>query len=1216
MNDQVDPTEGPDDIEPTLPLDRAEQQLPTLDLGLRSDSNSSSATPGKNAPQNRTTGGLVAGAVLGNYELIRPVGEGAQGQVWEGRNRIADRPVALKFLSRKLAKDRRAITSMRTEAAVLFDLTHEAIVRLMNIEQVGEHAFLVMEFLGGPSLAGVINQRKRATGKGLYPEECLWLLQQLAPALDYARKQQVTHRDIKPGNMMLTRPIEPGGSLLDYRGRAKLCDFGIAFVSVGKVDADRKFAPTGTPPFMAPEVLRGELPTPAADMYSLGATLYALSKGKPPYKGTLTELRTKFSQGPPEPLESGNRSFDAAIARALSHDPEKRHSSVDDLLYQASGRRIGQRAERRTRQNLAAVASAGLIAAFALAFVAWRFSQEATEAELLSPGPTETLTASDTLEVRFLIDNADVDTVQVGWSGLANEVSPQSIRRGADGEFRTQLPFPDEGKFTLLIESDGITWAAQDVTYDAALRVGSHPISQIDPGWVMAGSEVTFRFDRDEETITVRNRTGGKNELLPLQFIGREAHVTMPVEPRPGGTRWQATYDFQILDEARNTETFQIEVDVYDRIGVLEEYTSSFPLSGKELHPWDQEQARRDLEDWMAAVAAEPLLNSQDKSDIILRGDERGRLIAALTEQIRTRPDPELILESPDDPSSGATLEHTGGKYRLYTRDDLVTIHGRVLHSRDSTLQLRSESQGSVSFESISREASSFAVQLTADRRSSSTFLFEHQDLPSKVYLEVTHDSTAPSIGLAQPILAPQSQDSFRIHIQAADSDSGVIEVLVGDVVLVENEGPANTWTGTLPLVQEGLNRFAAEARDRAGNRARLQINIERDTLSPRHLIPEPIERASVATGQTESLRFVFDEPIAHASGNWKVLDAGGEQLSAGSIDPEAISKDGTTVHIALTIPDERADTLTVELTGVDSAGNEGVGSVTWPIRFDPWGSAPAFLADANEILTQDELIRILPSSLATSPYVVFADGRRFPRALRHRATGIEFVIVPPGNFELGDKSEKPGLSFPPRQVHMSAYYIARTEVSGSQFMRGKRFARYEDRGFEDSYLPIKVDWRDARLWCNSSGFDLPTEAQWEYAASGPKNNAYPWGPAFDGDLVNHGPPGVSGKRSSLVEVDAPAYRSGASWCGAVQMSGNIIELCRDVIDLSSIEDGSVDPIGVVDTGENVQRTVRGGSHYTRAAQANELETSFRKRTPKVSGQPQVGFRPILKLTR
>ncbi|MCP3920007.1 MAG: SUMF1/EgtB/PvdO family nonheme iron enzyme [bacterium] len=307
--------------------------------------------------------GLTPRMRLGQFELIEELGRGGMGVVWRARDLMLGEEVALKFLPHVLAADRLSMLRLRREAKVLLSLTHLHIVRLRTVAVKHGLTFLVEECLDGPTLDHLAQDRIEAGERGLTPEEAVWILSEIAPALDYAHGEGVTHRDLKPSNLMLDAP--PGDELGAGGERAKLTDFGLAFVATSALTQISGYRPSGTLPFMAPEVLIGRKPTPAADLYSLGATLYALVAGRPPF--THGDVATQVLHRRPDPLESGDGQLDAAVAAAMAKNPAERPATAGDLLAIATGEAHAPRKPRRVAALVAAVAALALVT-LAIAF--------------------------------------------------------------------------------------------------------------------------------------------------------------------------------------------------------------------------------------------------------------------------------------------------------------------------------------------------------------------------------------------------------------------------------------------------------------------------------------------------------------------------------------------------------------------------------------------------------------------------------------------------------------------------------------------------------------------------------------------------------------------------------------------------------------------------------------------------------------------------------
>ncbi|MFT5494474.1 MAG: putative delta-60 repeat protein [Limisphaerales bacterium] len=186
--------------------------------------------------------------------------------------------VALKFLPPEIAGDAAALDELRRETRKSRQLTHQHIVRIHDLfEAEGEAPFISMEYVEGPNLSEL---RVRAEGGVLTWEFLEPLVRQLCDALNYAHGEGVIHRDLKPGNVML-----------DSRGRVKLADFGIAAQAADSASrVSLKNLSSGTVTHMSPQQMNGELPQVTDDIYSLGATLYELLSGNPPfYSGDIVQ---------------------------------------------------------------------------------------------------------------------------------------------------------------------------------------------------------------------------------------------------------------------------------------------------------------------------------------------------------------------------------------------------------------------------------------------------------------------------------------------------------------------------------------------------------------------------------------------------------------------------------------------------------------------------------------------------------------------------------------------------------------------------------------------------------------------------------------------------------------------------------------------------------------------------------------------------------------
>ena len=202
------------------------------------------------------------------YLLEEPLGQGGMGVVWRGRDRETGAPCAIKVLRPEFAADPAAVTRFVRERTALIRFRHPNVVTLREMIVEGDVMALVMDLVTG----GDLDAYRRDSGGTLPPGDALAVTAQICDALAAAHAAGIVHRDLKPANVLLDA------------GQVKLADFGIARI-VDESPATTTGTIIGTIGYMAPEVIRGEEPGPACDVYAAGITLYALLTGAPPFTG-------------------------------------------------------------------------------------------------------------------------------------------------------------------------------------------------------------------------------------------------------------------------------------------------------------------------------------------------------------------------------------------------------------------------------------------------------------------------------------------------------------------------------------------------------------------------------------------------------------------------------------------------------------------------------------------------------------------------------------------------------------------------------------------------------------------------------------------------------------------------------------------------------------------------------------------------------------------
>src|SRR5438270_2853796 len=263
---------------------------------------------------------IVAETILaGRYRLVRLIDRGGMAEVWEGRDEILDRPVAIKVLHPSLAGDGQFHERFRLEAVAAARLAHPNIVATFDTGLDDGVAYIVMELVAGRTLRQMLHD------EGALPvPKAVAIAAAVADALHYAHQAGIVHRDVKPGNI-----------LVGDDGRVKVADFGIAKAAT---DRDLTEAGTllGTAKYLAPEQLAGLRQDRRSDVYGLGVVLYEMLSGRPPFTGD-TDMAVAFQHAHAEPMKLRqrrpeiSRRLEGVVLKAMAKAPEQRFATAVDL---------------------------------------------------------------------------------------------------------------------------------------------------------------------------------------------------------------------------------------------------------------------------------------------------------------------------------------------------------------------------------------------------------------------------------------------------------------------------------------------------------------------------------------------------------------------------------------------------------------------------------------------------------------------------------------------------------------------------------------------------------------------------------------------------------------------------------------------------------------------------------------------------------------------
>ena len=261
----------------------------------------------------------MTGRTIGIYRIVRELGTGAMGAVYEGIDVMVERQVAIKMLRAEIARQPDLIERFRVEAVTLAKLNHPCTATLYNFFREGEDYYMVMEFVPGRTLEAIIRESGR-----LAPSRAVDILRQALEGMAHAHKMGVLHRDIKPANIMITGD-----------GRVKVTDFGIARV-LGTARMTREGRIIGTLEYIAPERIRGEEADIRSDLYSAGIVLYEALTGRLPFISDTDFglMQAHLQQAPPPLAEAGVNGpadIEAVLRKALAKSPADRFATAEEF---------------------------------------------------------------------------------------------------------------------------------------------------------------------------------------------------------------------------------------------------------------------------------------------------------------------------------------------------------------------------------------------------------------------------------------------------------------------------------------------------------------------------------------------------------------------------------------------------------------------------------------------------------------------------------------------------------------------------------------------------------------------------------------------------------------------------------------------------------------------------------------------------------------------
>ncbi len=459
----------------------------------------------------------MIGQTISHYKITEKLGEGGMGVVYKAQDTKLDRPVALKFLAPHLLRDEEGRKRFEREAKAAAKLDHPNICTVYEIDEVDGRTFIVMAFLEGRPLSEQIQEGP------LKLPEALSIAIQMAEGLEAAHAKGITHRDIKPDNVMLM-----SGS----RGLVKLMDFGLAQLA-GSSKFTREGTTLGTVNYMSPEQAEGAPTGQATDIWSLGVVLYEMVAGQRPFRGDFdraivysimnepAELLTAVRTGVPKELER-------VVNKYLAKKPEQRYHHIDELLgdLQAVRQELEPQPSRvatkpaAAKRTSPALIGAGVVVLLAVLGLGWWFgrsSEPSVEGPPLTSVPFTSLAGMES-QPAFSPNGEDVAFV---WNGA---------------------------------QQDNYNIYVKRLGSESPLRLTTHPDADFSPTWSPDGREIAFarRSANHKEVIVVPALGGPERKLADFEGF--------PFRPRVRGVlAWSPDGKFlAVLDRVSLREPWGI----------------------------------------------------------------------------------------------------------------------------------------------------------------------------------------------------------------------------------------------------------------------------------------------------------------------------------------------------------------------------------------------------------------------------------------------------------------------------------------------------------------------------------------------------------------------------------------------------------------------------------------------------------------------------------
>jgi hypothetical protein len=483
----------------------------------------------------------VIGTQLGSYEILEEIGRGGMGRVYKALQPSLNRVVAVKVLLPQLAADETFVTRFMREARSIATLEHPGIVTIYDVGESEGTYYFAMQLLDGKPLDDILDE-----GKPLPVEQAVNITRQMARALKYAHANGILHRDVKPGNIIVT---ESGGAVLT--------DFGIA-----QAASDTRLTKTGTsigsPEYMAPEQIEGKPLDLRADLYSLGIVFFQMLTGEVPYKGD--SAVSIVYQHVKAPVPSARElvpwipeSIDTIARTMMAKDPDERYPSADALLAALDDEAAGPVAKAKKPKTGGGARWAWAAAAAAVLALAGFLFLGPVEFPWEEPAPSAERVTADSAPEEEEADEPAAPEPEAEEPTVAETPEP-----AVDAVATTAETVPEEPATPSPPEPVPI--AITSAPAGATVVLDGTPLETPTPARVELLSETEYRLQVRLEGYEGAGWTFTLADLSDAQRRSGELHFPLRSSIPPGALEIVATYPVRVQVGGRSHDSSRIEL--------------------------------------------------------------------------------------------------------------------------------------------------------------------------------------------------------------------------------------------------------------------------------------------------------------------------------------------------------------------------------------------------------------------------------------------------------------------------------------------------------------------------------------------------------------------------------------------------------------------------------------------------------------------------------